>query len=133
MMAKEMVSLWEHVVARARKDNEFKAQLKANPVAVLRGQGIQLPPGVQVRVLEDSDRVVHLALPPRPSEHALSEQELDSVVGGALDRGLVSTLAKVFGWNAGQVGQILDADQVPKAPRPSGTPPTSGRSPPSMG
>ena len=128
-----MVSLWEHVVARARQDNEFREQLKANPVAVLRDQGIELPPGIQVRVLEDSDRVVRLALPPRPSGHALSEEELDSVVGGALDLGLVSTLSKVFGWNAGQVGQILDADQVPRTPRPSGTPPTSGRSPPSLG
>ena len=128
-----MVSLWEHVVARARRDNEFREQLKANPVAMLRDQGIELPPGIQVRVLEDSDRVVRLALAPRPSGHALSEEELDSVVGGALAPGLVGKLARVFGWNAGQVGQILDADQVPEAPRPSGTPPTSGRSPPSLG
>lgn len=131
MLTKNEINSWEQVIAKAWQDNAFKEQLKENPVAVLRDQGIDIPPGIQLRVLEDSESVVHLTLPTRPPEQELSDEDLDKVAGGALDRGLLATLARHFGWSAGQVGRILDADQVPKTPKsPS---PATDRSPPSMG
>ena len=133
MIAKIEMNLWEKVIAKAWQDNAFKEQLKANPVAVLRDQGIDIPHSVQIRVLEDSERVVHLTLPARPPERELSDEDLDAVAGGALNMGLVSPLAQHFGWSAGQVNRILDADYVPKTPKRPSMPPNTDRSPPSLG
>src|SRR5262245_31048302 len=76
---------WGQVVARAWTDEAFKQRLLADPAAALQEHGLAVPPGVTVRVVEDTDRVVHLALPKRPGPGALglSEAELAAVAGGA--------------------------------------------------
>jgi hypothetical protein len=84
------------LVARAWGDQAFKAQLLAEPTRALAEQGIQLPPGVEVRMVENTDRVLHLALPPKPPDE-LSDEQLDAVAGGdtAGSAGTVSTLGSV--------------------------------------
>ena len=57
---------WGELVARAWADPAFKARLLADPEAVLAEHGVAMPAGFQVRVVEDTDRVVHLTLPPPP-------------------------------------------------------------------
>jgi len=69
------------LAARARGDAAFKARLLAEPAAVLAEQGIPVPPGVAVRVLESTPTLVHLALPPKPTDE-LSDEQLDQVAGG---------------------------------------------------
>jgi hypothetical protein len=39
------------------------------------------PPGVQVRVVEDTDRLIHLKLPAKTAGR-LTEAQLEAVVGG---------------------------------------------------
>jgi nitrile hydratase alpha subunit len=56
------------LVARTWSDEAFKRRLLAEPAAVLAEQDIELPPGMEVRVYEDSPTAVHLALPPKPSD-----------------------------------------------------------------
>ena len=68
------------ILARCWSDAAFKASLLADPVAVLKAQGVELPAGVQVRVVEDTDQVAHWVLPARPD--ALSDADLDTVAGG---------------------------------------------------
>jgi hypothetical protein len=66
---------WSLLVARAWADEDFKRRLIENPQDVLREHGMELAPGVQVRVLEDSDSVRHFTIPPSPSGD-LTEEEL---------------------------------------------------------
>jgi nitrile hydratase alpha subunit len=51
------------VVARAWLDPVFKNRLIHDPALVLREYGIDVPEGVELRVVEDTDDVIHLHLP----------------------------------------------------------------------
>lgn len=75
---------YAHIVAKAWNDERFKQRLIADPIGVLREEGIDIPDGVEVRVVENSERVFYLSLPPRP-EMSLSEEQLDKVSGGLFD------------------------------------------------
>jgi hypothetical protein len=72
------------VLARAWQDEPFKQRLVADPRAVLREQGIVVPSGQAVRVVENTAETVHLVLPPKPAEGELSDEQLDQVAGGML-------------------------------------------------
>lgn len=67
------------VIAKARSDPGFKKQLVTNPTAALVAAGVVVPAGVTVKVVENTEKLLHLVL---PSESALSESELASVAGG---------------------------------------------------
>src|SRR5262245_33794535 len=69
------------VVAKAWQDEAFKQRLLRDPQSVLQEYGIQVPAGTQVRVVENTDQVVHLALPQKPRH--LSDEQLDRVAGGS--------------------------------------------------
>jgi Nitrile hydratase, alpha chain len=79
---REQARKYGQVVARAWSDELFKRRLLAEPSAVLREQGIEMPSDVEVRVVQNTDRVVHLVLPPTPAEEELSDEQLDRVAGG---------------------------------------------------
>jgi hypothetical protein len=74
---------WDKIVAEASKDDNFKKRLLANPAAVLKERGVEVPAGVQIRVLEDTDQVIHLTLPAQAQEEELSDEALEGVAGGA--------------------------------------------------
>jgi hypothetical protein len=80
---------WSQVVGQAWADDSFKHRLFANPTATLKEYGMDMPSGLQVKVLEDTEEVpentgtiVHLVLPARPSDEDLLEEELVGGVGG---------------------------------------------------
>jgi hypothetical protein len=50
--------------------------------AVFQEVGLEAPQGVQVRVVENTDQILHFTLPAKPSTDELSEDELESVAGG---------------------------------------------------
>jgi hypothetical protein len=68
------------VIAKAWADEGFKARLLADPAAVLAAEGVQTPPGVKLKVVENTAGVFNLVLPVRPTE--LSDSDLDEVAGG---------------------------------------------------
>lgn len=68
------------IVANSWSDADFRAQLVADPTATLKANGVDVPEGKRVVVVEDSDTEFHIVLPTRPAE--LSDEELDSVAGG---------------------------------------------------
>jgi Nitrile hydratase, alpha chain len=70
------------VIAKAWSDEGFKARLLADPVATLKAEGVAVSPGVQVRVVENTDSVVHFVLPLKPKRGHLSEEELETIAGG---------------------------------------------------
>ena len=79
----EQARRWGQVVAKAWTDEGFKRQLLADPKTVLGEQGITLPAEMEVRVVEDTERLQHLVLPARPAEGEVSEEQLSQAAGGS--------------------------------------------------
>jgi hypothetical protein len=74
------------VVAKAWLDPSFKKRLLANPTEVLRSEGIEVPAGVEIRVLEHTPDIRYFELPVKPPslEVQLSEEQLTLVDAGVI-------------------------------------------------
>jgi hypothetical protein len=79
---------WGQIVGRAWADDGFNQRLRADPAGVLTEYGLPLSAGLRIEVLEDPDRVpedtdavMHLVLPGKPSAAELCEEELCSAGG----------------------------------------------------
>ncbi|MFZ5643686.1 MAG: NHLP leader peptide family RiPP precursor [Bacillota bacterium] len=70
----------EQIVKKAQTDKEFKNALLANPKEALAKLGSEFPAEVEVKVIEESAKVVYLVLPFNPDE--LTDEQMDSVAGG---------------------------------------------------
>ena len=68
------------IVAKCWADDSFKQQLLAEPLATLKAEGIELPDGLAVKVLDNTANVFHLVIPAKPTE--LSDIDLEHVAGG---------------------------------------------------
>ena len=65
------------------KDEALKARLMADPKAVLAEHGLDVPDGMDVKVVENADNCVHITMPATPAGHlTLSDEELSSAAGG---------------------------------------------------
>ena len=82
-MAEDLNKQWGQVVAKAWTDASFKKQLLADPAAALKASGLEVPRGLQVKVVENTDQVLHLVLPAKASGE-ISEKDLEKVAGGAI-------------------------------------------------
>ena len=71
------------VVVKALPEDAFKEQLIADPHATLAAEGIDVPEGMRLKVVEDTESVRHLVM---PATGALSEEELAAVDGGVMVR-----------------------------------------------
>lgn len=69
------------ILQRAATDPAFRARLLEDGAATLSDLGIPVPPGVTVKVVEDTSTLVHLVLPPVAAEE-LRAGELDRISGG---------------------------------------------------
>lgn len=75
--------LREEIVGKAAKDSDFRALLLADPKGALKQElGVTIPESLSVEVHEESNTTTHLVLPP---DSRLNEDELQGVVGGALN------------------------------------------------
>ncbi|MDE0887959.1 MAG: NHLP leader peptide family RiPP precursor [Phycisphaerales bacterium] len=71
------------VFAACWKDDALKARFISDPKAVLSEHGLDVPDGIDVKVVENSDNCVHIMLPAAPSGyHDLSDAELSAAAGG---------------------------------------------------
>jgi hypothetical protein len=82
-MVQDSNKQWSQVVAKAWTDANFKKKLLADPAAALKASGLEVPRGLQVKVVENTDQVLYLVLPPKPSGE-ISEEDLEKVAGGGL-------------------------------------------------
>jgi hypothetical protein len=73
---------WGELVSKAWSDAALKKRLLADPAAVLKEHGLIVPKGITVKVVENTDKVIHLTLPQPPTAAELSEEELQQVAGG---------------------------------------------------
>lgn len=82
-MSDETNNKMAQLMTKAMTDKTFKTQLIENPMVTLKAEGIDVPPGFEIKVLENTDKVFHLVLPAKSSE--LSDDDLDNVAGGMYD------------------------------------------------
>ncbi|WP_051261087.1 NHLP leader peptide family RiPP precursor [Desulfovibrio inopinatus] len=58
---------WETIVAKAWEDEDYKRQLLSDPVSVFTQEGVEIPDGASVNVVEGKENEVLFFLPPKPS------------------------------------------------------------------
>ncbi|MDG3439615.1 NHLP leader peptide family RiPP precursor [Nitrospirillum amazonense] len=82
MLNEENAKVGGRIIAKAWTDEGFKARLLADPAAVLKAEGVEVPAGVTLNVVENSGTAYTLVLPARPTD--LSDEDLDSTAAGAI-------------------------------------------------
>ncbi|MFB0986819.1 MAG: mersacidin/lichenicidin family type 2 lantibiotic, partial [Phycisphaerales bacterium] len=76
------------------KDEALKARFMSDPKAVLAEHGMDVPDGMDVKVVENADNCVHITMPAPPSgSMELSDEELSNAAGGIDARELGRKLA----------------------------------------
>ena len=55
--------LYADIVAKYYGDPDFKAKMAADPTATLKAEGWNVPDGVSIKLLFDTDRLLHIVLP----------------------------------------------------------------------
>ena len=65
------------------KDEALKARFMSDPKAVLAEHGMDVPDGMDVKVVENADNCVHITMPAPPTgSMELSDEELSNAAGG---------------------------------------------------
>jgi hypothetical protein len=65
------------------KDEALKARFMSDPKAVLAEYDMDVPDGMDVKVVENADHCVHITMPADPSgSMELSDEELSNAAGG---------------------------------------------------
>jgi hypothetical protein len=77
----EFQKAYGKLVAKAWEDEAFKAELFSDPMKIFKENGIQVPEGIQVHMVENTADTMFLIFPPEPSDE-LTDSELGSVAGG---------------------------------------------------
>ena len=83
-MNQDISKQYAQIVAKCWADPAFKSKLLANTNATLAAEGVNVPVGMEVRVVENSAHVVYVVLPARPAEGELADENLTNVVGAGL-------------------------------------------------
>jgi hypothetical protein len=82
------------LISQCCADEAFKQRFIAEPAAVMKEAGLEVPEGVEFIVVENTDKVNYILLPVMPGE--LSDKLLNAVVGGHNDPS--STETSEGGW-----------------------------------
>ena len=70
------------------KDEALKQRFMADPKAVLAEYGMDVPDGIDVNIVENTDTTVHITMPASPSGVMdLSDEELSNAAGGGASVG----------------------------------------------
>ena len=81
-MTKEMNALAQ-LFAACWKDEALKARFMADPEAVLKEHGLEVPNGINVKVVENADDCVYITPPAPPAgNNDLLYEELSEAAGG---------------------------------------------------
>ena len=70
----------QRIIAKCWEDEAFKAKLLADPAATLETEGVEVPEGVTVNVVEDTAQVHNLVIPAPPGR--LADELLESMAAG---------------------------------------------------
>ena len=91
------------LIAACWKDDALKQRFLSDPHAVLAEHGMDVPEGMNVNVVENTDNTVHVTLPAAPENMGeLSDDELANAAGGTPDCGFCS----IWGYKSIGEGKI---------------------------
>jgi len=76
----ERAKKMSQLIAKCWADEGFKKKLLADTTATLKAEGEEVPAGLSYKAVENTDKLVHIVIPPKPKD--LSDEELDAAVGG---------------------------------------------------
>ena len=79
----QLDAAYDRVVARAWSDPAYKTRLMKDPHTVLEEAGLSVAPDVKINVVENSDKVLNIVLPPPIEEGEFSDGELEKIAAGA--------------------------------------------------
>jgi hypothetical protein len=81
-MLDEQDKKMSQLIARCWADGDFKRKFVTDPAATLKAEGInlELPVGMSVKAVENTDKVFHLVIPAKPND--LSDEDLEQAAGG---------------------------------------------------
>jgi hypothetical protein len=82
MNQEEQAKKMSQLIAKCWSDEGFKQKVLADPAATLKAEGVELPVGVSFKAHENTDKVVHLVTPAKPTD--LTDEDLANVAGGVL-------------------------------------------------
>jgi hypothetical protein len=68
------------IIAKALKDESYKKKLIADPAAVLKAEGVEVPEGITLKAVADTENTRHIVVPALSGE--LSDEEIARVAGG---------------------------------------------------
>jgi hypothetical protein len=69
------------IIKQCWDDDKFRARFVAQPNAVLKEHGVDVPADMEIKVVQNTENVQYLPIPVKPDE--LSDKALDGVAGGA--------------------------------------------------
>lgn len=70
------------IISKAWADETFKQRLLADTSTVLMEEGIDIPDGLTIMAVENTDTLFHLVIPPKQMPASLDLSELASIAGG---------------------------------------------------
>lgn len=76
--------LWAQLVAKAWADDSLRKRLLSDPKTVMAEHGLPSPPGLEVKIVQNTEGVIYLPLAAKPSSAELSEEDLSQVAAGRL-------------------------------------------------
>ena len=76
----EQSKQYQQIIAKCWADEDFKNQLLADPVSVLKTEGVELPEGISVNAVEDTAQSFTLVIPVKPDD--LTDDNLGELAGG---------------------------------------------------
>ena len=80
MNNEEQAKQMNKIIAKCWADEGFKKKLLADPAATLKAEGADVPAGLTVKAVENTEKVFYLVIPAKPTD--LSDEDLDKVAGG---------------------------------------------------
>jgi hypothetical protein len=81
MNQEEQGKKMSQLIAKCWADEGFKQKVLADPAATLKAEGVELPAGLSLKAHENTEKVVHLIIPAKPTD--LSDEDLDKVAAGS--------------------------------------------------
>jgi hypothetical protein len=70
------------IIKRCWDDSKYQTRFMSEPHAVLKEEGVDVPQGLTLKVVQNTENVHYLAIPPKPTDQ-LSDRDLEGVAGGA--------------------------------------------------
>jgi hypothetical protein len=77
-MADNYSNNYAKMIAKAWLDEEFKAELKRDPKAVMKRMGIPVADDLQLEVLENTPTKIYCVLPAKPTDQ-ITEEDIDTM------------------------------------------------------